>query len=499
MKDLNLIIDTLNSFINLNSEVWDRIKQSINPLENKILELILKSHDDVEEGNQVLKDINLNSVQYQQIKHKLVSKLLKEILVFNPSYYRYSDLQIAFVKSYQQYAIFKIMIGFGQRGLAKKIAFRLNKKAIKYKLTDIRLETGKFLLKYYNEFDPQEDKMKFYLEDIDKAMRSQIAEHQVFLSKERIYNELLNKTNTEIENLFFVKSELVKLEKLKPDSVDSDRFYIDFFLLNIWVFDLEKKYDEAYLHSLKCYEYFKNLPYIHKGGEAQFLLQMTHYSLLMGNYSEARQILSILILLKKNGSKNYVHMMKLKIQLDLTDSKYRFAIDDFREFLLWAPLKNLRLHDKYYLLIVSNYLFFLGLDFTSKDKATINLLEKSIDETNCTSPYYLISDILVQVKKRKWKAVKSRIGSLKLLEKQRIKKLDRNYRTQFFIKMLTTIEEGYFHPTAIKRHAEKYYQKLKLVPYNLSMENSFIEIMPYEIVWEKVLSALETSTSTIKG
>lgn len=65
--------------------------------------------------------------------------------------------------------------------------------------------------------------------------------------------------------------------------------------------------------------------------------------------------------------------------------------------------------------------------------------------------------------------------------------------------MILEIPLQNFHPVAIRRHTEKYWQRLKKVPLELSHQSREIEIIPYEKLWTIILDHLENRDSRKGG
>lgn len=66
-------------------------------------------------------------------------------------------------------------------------------------------------------------------------------------------------------------------------------------------------------------------------------------------------------------------------------------------------------------------------------------------------------------------------------------------RTYTFVKMLMAIPENQYHSVAIKRHTDKFYKKLSSLERMDSFQFESIEIIPYEELWELVLSNFKSN------
>ena len=87
------------------------------------------------------------------------------------------------------------------------------------------------------------------------------------------------------------------------------------------------------------------------------------------------------------------------------------------------------------------------------------------------------------------------IDRIEAIEKycSRYLRQDETFRSNSFIKMLLTIPENHFHKAAVVRKAEKYLQKMKQFPQNLTGQAFEIEVIPFEDMWEIALNTLENT------
>ena len=87
-----------------------------------------------------------------------------------------------------------------------------------------------------------------------------------------------------------------------------------------------------------------------------------------------------------------------------------------------------------------------------------------------------------------------KLQSLKQYGYKYLKK-DEYTRPFTFIKLLLQIPEGNFEPELIRKKAARYQKILEENPLDYSEHAISIEIIPYEILWEEILSSLERSTA----
>ena len=68
---------------------------------------------------------------------------------------------------------------------------------------------------------------------------------------------------------------------------------------------------------------------------------------------------------------------------------------------------------------------------------------------------------------------------------------DDTFRSNCFIKMLLALPAAGFHKKGVLRKARKYWDKLQSVPISVANQNTELEIVPYEVLWEFVIESLD--------
>jgi hypothetical protein len=114
----------------------------------------------------------------------------------------------------------------------------------------------------------------------------------------------------------------------------------------------------------------------------------------------------------------------------------------------------------------------------SKDKRRMNIA-------------ILIIQILLFLVRREFDNMVDRMEAFSAYTYRYIKKDRQIYRSHLFIKMLMIIPLTGFHRDRTAWRARKYLEKLKATTGELSYQNSEIEVIPYEDLWNYTLALLE--------
>jgi len=102
----------------------------------------------------------------------------------------------------------------------------------------------------------------------------------------------------------------------------------------------------------------------------------------------------------------------------------------------------------------------------------------------------LIAQILFLLQQKEYDQIIDRVDALNVYTYRYLRK-DDTFRSHCFIKLLLTLPKNSFHKNRVKQRSEKLYNRLKAFPYEISNYGDEIEIVPYEHLWEQVVSMLE--------
>jgi hypothetical protein len=136
-----------------------------------------------------------------------------------------------------------------------------------------------------------------------------------------------------------------------------------------------------------------------------------------------------------------------------------------------------------------------GVDFKFRTKKFINEFSKSIHDKSGNNIVLITIMILFLLLDKDYYSIIDKIDALKAYTHRHLRR-DETYRTNCFIKMIMQLDKGDFHPIAVQRKAEPYYQKLLAVPLHKAKQDYDLEIIPYETLWAFMLESLEPDRKT---
>ncbi|MFT5168811.1 MAG: hypothetical protein ACI8P3_004056 [Saprospiraceae bacterium] len=102
---------------------------------------------------------------------------------------------------------------------------------------------------------------------------------------------------------------------------------------------------------------------------------------------------------------------------------------------------------------------------------------------------WLSIQIVTKIYREQFGQIIDRIEALEAYARTYTRKPE-TMRANIFIKMILKMEKSSFHRAATERNTKHLYEKLKQTPLRLG-QNLAIEIIPYEVLWDEILTLLE--------
>ncbi|MEM7575415.1 MAG: hypothetical protein AAF433_21105 [Bacteroidota bacterium] len=118
------------------------------------------------------------------------------------------------------------------------------------------------------------------------------------------------------------------------------------------------------------------------------------------------------------------------------------------------------------------------------------LPEISRDKEGFNIPFLTIQALLA-LSRRKWLDLEKRMGELDAYADKYLRRKAGLKRAYLFIKSISILKSGNRHPIYFKRHSQNYYEQLQACTRAIARQNSELEIIPYERIYELVLQKLE--------
>lgn len=423
---------------------------------------------------------------FSRIKNELENRLINSML-FIESDKDESNLEKARHHCYKVVALVNRLKGKQFSRIAAKEAEKTINIAIEYDLTSIIYELASFLQYYHGSFTGNKTKLEYYTKLVNQAVSNLMAETQAqnYLTATTAHyvnqKSIIQKVTEQAE------SYLEKLEKLSLN-VTSTRFHLLKYYLMIFVAEMKSEHQKV-IHI--CNEASRFLESKKScANAANFVFQFKKVPALMykKDFKTAEATIEECI---KNSTKNvhnYNIMLIYRAFLGFHSNNQKMTEQAFFDFKQQktTPTKNLieqiTILEAFYCFNVDNYAFeatkFLKeVPIFSKDKRGNNI-------------NILIGQILLLLKERSFDIAENRIDALQSYAQRNLIK-NADFRSNCFIKMLATLPVGSFHRVRVEPRAKKYINKILTMPVESANQPFELEVIQYEILWEKILVLLD--------
>lgn len=503
-------MDTIKPLINLLSK--QKLKQiEIITEENAITSKTKMLYDGIRNGEyltdedaaKAIYDSNPNSSSYKKLKYRLTQKLINTLFFIDVQSYSKSEYQKALNRCYKNWAAVQILKDKGLIIISTQFLEQILKSSLKFDLIelsliilkDLKLQYGLFLEnKYkYNKYREEYYKLKNIYDLKEKA-------EDIYITLGR----LVTKSKTyELNEEVLDHIEKINVLLVKTKSIDS--FYLKYYLFNAAYYAyLIKKDPEMQIEVCdEAIAYFNSKPQFKKIGIFSFMQKAGISYLTKKDYSKALYYLKFCYNFNVSpGSLPWTYIRSYYFQLQILRKDYNFAYELTCEVLNSKGFKKLadNYQEPWYLKeAFIHFLIRIGKIDPNKSKKTLRpfRLTRFLNEISVFSKdkrglniTINIIQMLFLIVEEKYDAVLDKLTALKQYNFRYLKRPEYS-RSSNFIKMLLKIPEGNYEAKDIRRKASKYHQALLANPSDYSEHALSIEIIPYEQLWEEVMSMFE--------
>ncbi|WP_373553713.1 hypothetical protein [Haliscomenobacter sp.] len=437
----------------------------------------------------------------QQLEERLINLLF--LVDFNQT--AANELQKDALICYRNYAAFQSLLVRYMRNAAIKIAEETIKISQKNEFTDITLLLARNLVVHYGTFVKHKTKFEYYTKLMEKMQELLVAE----ILAEKYYSEIAMHYNLKRSaDLIFAQKIAGYVEKLKTYTDRLSSYRLNLYAHQVFIAQALHMTDYAKT-AQRCRD---ALRYFEQQKERtsrpifiSFSSQLIASLQMLGQYEEGITIGRNILPMAPAHSISWFILMEDLYRLYLHSQQYELALENIIEVKINPALlkqsslqqEKFRTHEAmiYYLIRAGKLQQPEGVQFKFRTKKFINEFSGSIHDKSGNNILLITLMILFLLLDKDYSSIIDKIDALKAYTHRHLRR-DETYRTNCFIKMIMQLDKGDFHPVAVQRKAEPYYQKLLAVPLHKAKQDYDLEIIPYETLWAFILESLEPSRKT---
>ena len=440
------------------------------------------------------------SSNFNVLKFRLYHRLLNTFFVIDINQAGFNNYQKAYHNCYRNAAACRMLMGRGIRQAAIPLAERTLRKAVQYEFTDLVLLLAKDLRMHYGNIIGDQRKYQQYNELVKQYVGVQQAE----LTVEEYYTELAihfaRSRATQLEVLDRAEKYAQALREMMQRQ-NSYRFRLLAYLVFIFRHEIANDYPNTIQVCEEALAYFESKEELASGNTiVNFRLKMAAALLQMKRFKKAEESLDICLELSDDGSASWYLALYYSMIAAFRTEQYQKAYDIYFQAASHPNFKrqyqNISENWRIYEAFIHYFIAIGRITPTHKQPLERFRLNKFLNEvptyskdkrgTNIT---ILILQILFLLEQKKYNVIIDRMEALKTYSHRYLRKND-TFRSNCFIKMLLQLPQADFNRIALKRKAQKYWEKLRTMPLEEAKQSVEIELVPYEKLWEYVLEAV---------
>ncbi len=441
-----------------------------------------------------------NKASFLKFKDRYKKKLLNYLLLSEVRITPVDTSNELYFELLKLYSAAKILHFRNQKNNAVALYKHINNIALEKQYFDLLLFTTSELKKHYAFVEPNKKLYKLYTERIKKCEYDIDRINYINSFYDEISHNNIILQGAKLSS--FKESSLASAQKLLESINEYDSFdYISkIYEIAAFAFSLNEKYKESIEISKKSIELSTNhFDIIHSKTVLAYRDILTAY-LRLKDFENAYIYLTKILHNLKSVAHNYFRFKSLEYTLYAVTSEYDKLYILTNEIISLKKLKEFKIHyeewtirDAFVSILIEAGKITPSLLENSKRKFKLN---RFINEVEFYSKDKRGTNISVQVIqlihfliRKDYDKIVDRLDALNQYTFRYLKN-DDTLRSNCFIKMLLKLPEAEYHPLRTERYVAKYVKKLKENPFEVSMKELAIEIIPYEHLWDIIMEIL---------
>ena len=436
--------------------------------------------------------------KYMMLKTRLKTKLINNLFFLD---YKGKSIQDARYKCNRDFFAAKFLIYNGASSLGSSILKATLKEAQKYMITDVTVQALR-LLRATSSVHGEVSKFKIYHRNLlhfEKVLKAE-------MEAEGFYQEIsitfAHNTRPKPEDQAKIKSYLQKV-RASLKNYESYVLRINYYRLFLQYLYSHSDFKGIVWATVEAETYFLSQPLL--GGRAilgEMMLTRLIAFLHLRDFEKGQEIALVCQKYFPTGSPNWITFQEYIFLLYMHSGQFSSAkaiFDRVSDYLQLTNIDDFRV-EKW--IIFRAYLYFItthGLEPKQKElkwggrfsiHKFLNEVPIYFKDKTGANVAILILQVLWRLDNKDYPGIIKSIDSIKVYQ-SRYMKGPNTFRSNLFLKMLRMMEKKDFKKENTKQGTLKFLEKLKKSRFAYDNNKSAeFEIIPYELLWEIVLSKL---------
>ena len=440
-----------------------------------------------------------NSNAYYKLKHSLRDRLLTTVFFIDVKSSKHSDIHKAKLSVQKTISLIQILLTKGTKKNAIYLANKCLPITDKFEFTHEKLTLTRILRRHTATMLGDSKEVEKYDKIISETMELLNAE---VLAEGYFYKILalyVNNKSTKPHVYEQSSNYLLDLESKKP-IITSANYVYHSSMVSIAKQMSVNNYKGSLEICENALEEISQLKFIHTKSIVNLSSQAIACCIQLKLYDRGQKLIMAGINIMQVGIFNWFKYHELHLTLCLHTKNYQKAWEIFTNVVSHKKFKNLnnnvkqiwKIYEAWLNLFISAKQINADSDEDNKQfrisKFVNEVYTFSKDKRGLNVPI-LIVQIALLLHQKKYGIVIDRMEAIAKYKDRYINKLD-NFRSNIFIRMLLKIPKEDFKKDQVLNSTRKEYKLLQEVPLDIANQSEDIEILPYEDVWDVVVSEL---------
>ncbi|HMN89554.1 MAG TPA: hypothetical protein PKD70_08265 [Saprospiraceae bacterium] len=436
-----------------------------------------------------------------RLKNKLKERLIDTLFFIDTNQKSFSDYNKAYFNCYKDLNAIKILLGRSARRAAIPMAEKALRKAQEYEITDAVVMLATELRYHYGTIEGDIKKFEFYNNVLNKYMELMQIENQADEYYSRIRMHFAKAKGSKPELLRDSDKYLHHMQDILS-KYDSYKLNFLYFLIYATHHELSYEYDKLLEISEKALDYFQKKQHIISSVNIfSFKLRAFVSHLKLGHYTKAWGLGAECLQLAEVRPNNWLLTMEYLVILSFHTQTLQRAYNYYRQVLDYPDYnkqgsniqERWRIYEAYiaYLIAIGKIApddsLSAGSFRVQKFINEVPIYQKDKQGANIS---IIVIQILLLLQQQKYNAIIDRVEALRSYTHRYLRR-DDTFRSNCFIRMLIEMANCSFHKKAVLRKTDRYLAQLKELPLQQARQSAELEIIPYEVLWDFVLSHLD--------
>ncbi len=454
-----------------------------------------------EDATKVFGNGEANLATLATVKSKLKERLLDSFFLLHFKEANYSSRQKAFFECYKKWATAMTLLSRNAKVNGIDLLERLLRHTTHFEFTELTLDILRVLRLQYSIVDGDIKKYEHVREMYAQYEKIWMMENKA----EFYYSELMVQfTNSKATNLEVVEEAKLRYNELEPFMAECTSFKLHMFgrLVQMMIYNGQNDYPNTARLCEDAIRFFDQ-----KEFDSGLPLQVFYYNLIvcylqLREFGKGQAVINRCSYYFEEGSFNWFKLQELFFLLAMHSGHYEEAYWLYEKVTNYPRFEEKGAQITEMWRIYQAYLYFLikigkippGILSAKISKFKISRFLNEIPLFSKDKRGMNISILIVQIlhslADKNYDQASDRIEGIEKYCSRYLRDND-TFRSNCFIKMLLQIPQAAYHREAVARKTERYFNMLSSVPLEAARQAHEVEIVPYEVLWEITVSALD--------